>query len=334
MEVWFFRSLKRTMPGSLRAAVLISGAACAGAALISTLRASGRPLRFISSLASRGATERLGDDLTFGTWLVGASQVVLSSPRRHAVAVELNPIVDGHLVVTSRRAVTRAHELNEEEWLELWRTAHDAQSLAERRRGAPASNLLLKEATSASAADGHVHVHAVPRVSGDFARNDAVFDAMDLWGPTAEASRARQGAPRLDVPADEDRRDRTAAQMADEASAYRGGPSAAAAPHTFGRFSIDAAHVFFESDLSVGFVNLRPLVQGHVLVTPKRVAPRLQDLSCDERDDLWRSVRLVQQAVEARVGADWSELGVQDGKEAGQSVPHVHVHVLPRKAGD
>ena len=75
-----------------------------------------------------------------------------------------------------------------------------------------------------------MHVHAVPRASGDFARNDAVFDAMDLWGPTAEASRARQGAPRLDVPADEDRRDRTAAQMADEASAYRGGPSAAGRP--------------------------------------------------------------------------------------------------------
>lgn len=53
-------------------------------------------------------------------------------------------------------------------------------------------------------------------------------------------------------------------------------------------------------------------------------------LTDEEFDDLWRSARDVQKVIEIATGASSSELGVQDGREAGQSVPHVHVHVLPR----
>ena len=55
-------------------------------------------------------------------------------------------------------------------------------------------------------------------------------------------------------------------------------------------------------------------------------------LTEEEHDDLWLSAREVQRVVESFHGAARSELGVQDGREAGQSVPHVHVHVLPRVA--
>ena len=46
-------------------------------------------------------------------------------------------------------------------------------------------------------------------------------------------------------------------------------------------------------------------------------------------DDLWASVRHVQRALDAQYKPRGFEIGVQDGKLAGQSVPHVHVHVLP-----
>ena len=82
----------------------------------------------------------------------------------------------------------------------------------------------------------------------------------------------------------------------------------------------------------MAFVNLRPLVPGHVLVTPRRAVMRTAELSPAEADVLWDTVRRVQAVVEAAHGASASEVGVQDGKGAGQSVPHVHVHIIPRPA--
>jgi len=104
----------------------------------------------------------------------------------------------------------------------------------------------------------------------------------------------------------------------------------------FGKFRISSSQVFYvsPSGLSAAIVNLRPIVPGHVLVIPKRVVPKLSQLTNDEHDDLWRSVRTVQNALEDTLHAGGFNVAVQDGKEAGQSVSHVHVHILPRKTND
>jgi bis(5'-adenosyl)-triphosphatase len=104
----------------------------------------------------------------------------------------------------------------------------------------------------------------------------------------------------------------------------------------FGKFVIPASQVFYESAsrLTLALVNLRPIVPGHVLVVPRRVVPRMSDLTDEELIDLWRSVRGIAGPIEARYGAGASNVAVQDGPAAGQTVPHVHVHILPRKHED
>jgi bis(5'-adenosyl)-triphosphatase len=103
----------------------------------------------------------------------------------------------------------------------------------------------------------------------------------------------------------------------------------------FGPFLISHDHVFFTSELSAAFVNLRPIVPGHVLVMPLRVVPLLADLTLDEYQDLWLTVRLVQGVLKRHyTSCEAFNIAVQDGEAAGQSVPHVHVHLLPRKRGD
>lgn len=92
--------------------------------------------------------------------------------------------------------------------------------------------------------------------------------------------------------------------------------------------------VFFQSPLSLGIVNLKPLVPGHVLVIPKRVIARFNDLTTDEVTDLFLSVQRITRVLEREYRAGALTIACQDGPLAGQSVPHTHVHIMPRHPGD
>ena len=102
----------------------------------------------------------------------------------------------------------------------------------------------------------------------------------------------------------------------------------------FGEHIIKPAVVFFRSQLSMGFVNIKPVVPGHVLVSPLRVVDRFSDLTEAEVSDLFLSTQRIARVVEQEFGASSVSIAIQDGPEAGQTVKHVHVHVLPRKKGD
>ncbi|KAG2075140.1 HIT-like protein [Suillus decipiens] len=88
---------------------------------------------------------------------------------------------------------------------------------------------------------------------------------------------------------------------------------------------------FYRTSLSYAIVNLKPIVPGHVLVIPNRPVPRLTDLTTPELTSLIASVQNVGRVVECAYGGDALTVACQDGKAAGQSIPHVHFHVMPRK---
>ena len=102
----------------------------------------------------------------------------------------------------------------------------------------------------------------------------------------------------------------------------------------FGPHIVKFSQAFYETPLSVCFVNLKPIVPGHVLVIPKRVCSRFADMTVDEVTDLWTTVHYVGPILERHYGCEALNLAIQDGLASGQSVPHVHVHMLPRKPGD
>lgn len=105
--------------------------------------------------------------------------------------------------------------------------------------------------------------------------------------------------------------------------------------YAFGDFMVKNFCVFLRSRHCFSFVNHRPVLPGHVLISPiRREARRLTDLKGSELSDLITCVKLVQEAVEKEFGAKSSTIAIQDGPEAGQSVDHLHVHILPRKPTD
>jgi bis(5'-adenosyl)-triphosphatase len=103
----------------------------------------------------------------------------------------------------------------------------------------------------------------------------------------------------------------------------------------FSRFPIDKRTVFHATELSFAFTNLKPVIPGHVLVSPIRVVDRVSSLTPSELSDLFHSAQLVGDAVlKLHPHADSLTMTIQDGPSAGQSVSHVHVHVMPRWATD
>ena len=104
---------------------------------------------------------------------------------------------------------------------------------------------------------------------------------------------------------------------------------------TFWKFPIAKGEIFYASPLSFAFTNLKPVIPGHVLVAPRRVVARMNELSSAEIADLFVTAEFVGRVMSAHYSeSDALTFNVQDGKSAGQTVPHVHVHVIPRSPTD
>ena len=82
------------------------------------------------------------------------------------------------------------------------------------------------------------------------------------------------------------------------------------------------------------FLDIFPRREGHTLVIPTRPVQRLAALTREQRSNLMEGVAEVQQRLGALFSTKDFTVCVHDGPLAGQEVPHVHVHVLPRTLGD
>ncbi|TVY68962.1 Bis(5'-nucleosyl)-tetraphosphatase [asymmetrical] [Lachnellula suecica] len=113
-------------------------------------------------------------------------------------------------------------------------------------------------------------------------------------------------------------------------------------PVHFGPFEV-TDQVFYKTQLVYALVNIKPVLPGHVLVIPFRKAQRLTDLSQDEVSDLFSTVQKVQKMLAKDYFGTKDAIGkiedgsfnitIQDGKWAGQTVAHVHCHIIPRTKG-
>jgi diadenosine tetraphosphate (Ap4A) HIT family hydrolase len=102
----------------------------------------------------------------------------------------------------------------------------------------------------------------------------------------------------------------------------------------FGPHEIHPGQIFFATPHCFALTNLKPVLPGHVLVICRRNVGRLSDMTMEEVSNLWVSVQLVCTRLEKFHGATSASIALQDGPHAGQTVPHVHVHILPRHKND
>jgi len=94
---------------------------------------------------------------------------------------------------------------------------------------------------------------------------------------------------------------------------------------------VPASMVLRDDDVAA-FLDARPVFKGHVLVVPRAHVPTLSDMPPAALGPLFAAVQRVARAVEAGLGADGTFVAMNN--KVSQSVPHLHVHVVPRKKKD
>lgn len=92
------------------------------------------------------------------------------------------------------------------------------------------------------------------------------------------------------------------------------------------------ARIVLETKNSLAFLDAFPLTRGHTLVIPKNHHEKIQDMSSDENLDLFDVVHKLLPKIDAITGS--SLVAVHNGRDAGQEIPHVHVHLIPRSTKD
>jgi histidine triad (HIT) family protein len=92
------------------------------------------------------------------------------------------------------------------------------------------------------------------------------------------------------------------------------------------------SHVVYEDELTIVFLDNGPLFPGHCLVCPRVHYDTLMDMPSGKLEPLFATTQMIALAVEKGLAAEGSFIAVNN--RVSQSVPHLHVHVIPRRRGD
>jgi histidine triad (HIT) family protein len=94
----------------------------------------------------------------------------------------------------------------------------------------------------------------------------------------------------------------------------------------------EKAVVVLQTERLIAFLDHRPLFRGHTLLAPKQHLRLLSDLPADQVPEFFRTAQRLERAVEDGLGADGSMILINN--VVSQSVPHLHLHVIPRNRRD
>lgn len=90
------------------------------------------------------------------------------------------------------------------------------------------------------------------------------------------------------------------------------------------------AEIVYEDADTIAFLDVKPNVPGHTLVVPKKLAENIFDVDDETLVAVMRTIRKIVPAVCDAVGAHGVHINSNHGEAAGQIVPHIHFHIIPR----
>lgn len=94
------------------------------------------------------------------------------------------------------------------------------------------------------------------------------------------------------------------------------------------------ARKLYETEHSIAILDAFPLKDGHSLIISKSHKPKIQDLSLIENRDIFDTLYFLTEKIEKSMNCNSSLVGIHNGKDAGQEIPHFHIHVIPIAESD
>ncbi|MFP4178050.1 MAG: HIT family protein [Acholeplasmataceae bacterium] len=96
----------------------------------------------------------------------------------------------------------------------------------------------------------------------------------------------------------------------------------------------DQRRIIAENERAFAIYDRYPVQEGHALIMPKRHVESFFDLEQEEVNDLFALAKKVRTSIDRKHHPDGYNLGINDGVHSGQTVMHVHLHLIPRYRGD
>ena len=95
-----------------------------------------------------------------------------------------------------------------------------------------------------------------------------------------------------------------------------------------------SAHFITENDQALVFLDAYPLTLGHALVISKDHYSKINDMDRKSSEALFDLLWKITEPLERSLNVNSSTIAIHNGREAGQEIPHVHIHIIPRTYGD
>ena len=94
------------------------------------------------------------------------------------------------------------------------------------------------------------------------------------------------------------------------------------------------SRIIFKNDLVLAFPTNIPIVPGHTLICPVRHVQKFEELTKEEKEAIFGLTTKIKTALKKLFGAKGFHHAWNENASAGQSIPHFHLHIVPRKQGD
>ena len=99
-------------------------------------------------------------------------------------------------------------------------------------------------------------------------------------------------------------------------------------------YPLEPERIILEGENCIAFYDRYPVNEGHSLVIPCKPVVSLYELEENIQAELWDMVRQVRTILKEKFNPDGFNIGINDGASAGQTMPHTHIHLIPRYKGD
>lgn len=96
----------------------------------------------------------------------------------------------------------------------------------------------------------------------------------------------------------------------------------------------EGREIIIENDIAYATYDKFPVSTGHALIIPKRHCSNYFELTLEEQSSCWNLVNKVKEIIKERLHPDGFNVGINIGEAAGQTIPHMHIHLIPRYQGD